>query len=627
MDRGCTDVPWLLLYIVWWGAVWLVIGLALDEGGDIENLFTKVDYKGDRCGVSEAEVDNEVAMWLTADGDYTGLFLCIEACEDARTPLYQAINSSEFIGQCLPGLDAVEAALPEGNSQSMAAAMNDVRGTVGLIAAGAAVAIVASFLYTWFLSGFAGCLVWTAIFGTIAGTAFVAWTFFQTASDLEATGENPNQQQAAYAMSFILIVAMVIFICIIIFLRNRIRIAVQVVKEASAAISDIKSLVVFPTLPLVIGIGYFAFWIWGALLIFSVQVETTVEIAAEDRVDIQQNFIFQTNSSLTNIDLITDIDVGDFPGTPTFESYTEMEFDSEIQNPFAVYFFHLLWTVQFLIYLTFATVAGAVAEWYFSASDNDGNKVVGSERGQLSHTPVTGAFKRVLRYHLGTIFFGAFIIAIVQFVRAVVKYIEEKSKSKNNRLQRAMFCLIQCCLKCLESCLDQMSQNAFIWNAIYGDAFCPSAFSSFGLIWRNLARVAAINLVSQYLLVIGKVVVTLFCGGFVGLIITNAEPYKTDVSSAVFPVLITMFLAYLVASLFMVVYDTTIDTIFLCFLVDEEVNKEKGQMRARPSLVKLIDDHAVASKDAADKEKAGTTRGMQSSGIDLGSTRDVNAGQ
>jgi len=38
---------------------------------------------------------------------------------------------------------------------------------------------------------------------------------------------------------------------------------------------------------------------------------------------------------------------------------------------------------------------------------------------------VRDSFFRTVRYHLGTIALASFIIAVIQFVRAVVKYIEE----------------------------------------------------------------------------------------------------------------------------------------------------------------------------------------------------------
>ena len=35
---------------------------------------------------------------------------------------------------------------------------------------------------------------------------------------------------------------------------------------------------------------------------------------------------------------------------------------------------------------------------------------------------------RVFRYHLGTVAFGSFIIALVQLIRLIMKYLEKKAK-------------------------------------------------------------------------------------------------------------------------------------------------------------------------------------------------------
>ena len=65
----------------------------------------------------------------------------------------------------------------------------------------------------------------------------------------------------------------------------------------------------------------------------------------------------------------------------------------------------------------------------------------------------------------------------------------------------------------------------------------------------------------------------------------------------------------------MIIYETAIDTIFLCFLIDEENNKG-GNMLASPDLQKIIDEHAEKSKKIADKLGAG----VDSPGGDGGGT-------
>jgi choline transporter-like protein 2/4/5 len=77
---------------------------------------------------------------------------------------------------------------------------------------------------------------------------------------------------------------------------------------------------------------------------------------------------------------------------------------------------------------------------------NDLNHENGKRRGdgpdELPHNAVQSSAKRSLRYHTGTIAFGALIIAIIQFIRAIVAYLEKKSKLQQSKIQKCIFCLV-----------------------------------------------------------------------------------------------------------------------------------------------------------------------------------------
>jgi len=257
-----------------------------------------------------------------------------------------------------------------------------------------------------------------------------------------------------------------------------------------------------------------------------------------------------------------------------------------------------------------------VADWYFTPMNQDGSKKRGDGAngdgvGELAGSPVWDSVKRTCRFHLGTIAFGAFLIAIIEFIRTVFHYIEEKTKAQTNQLQKAIMCLISCCLRCLECCMDKINKNSFVWTAIYGDSFVPACCSSFALIWSNLARVAAISMVGDYLLLLGRFIVALLTAGAMGLAVEHT--YGNKISSLVMPCVVIFLLAYLVASLFMVVFETTIDTIFLCFLVDEKYNKGAGQMLAPRGLQELVESRADESAKKAEsmKKSTGGTEGYQ----------------
>lgn len=64
-------------------------------------------------------------------------------------------------------------------------------------------------------------------------------------------------------------------------------------------------------------------------------------------------------------------------------------------------------------------ISGAVAQWYFTANKKD----------DLPRTPCVSACCRTARYHLGSIAFGSFLIALVQLIRIALAYIDQKTKA------------------------------------------------------------------------------------------------------------------------------------------------------------------------------------------------------
>jgi hypothetical protein len=63
-----------------------------------------------------------------------------------------------------------------------------------------------------------------------------------------------------------------------------------------------------------------------------------------------------------------------------------------------------------------------VASWYFTRDKT------------TLHLTVFESIWRVIRYHLGTVAFGSFIIALVQMIRLIMKYIEKKAKKVGKKL-------------------------------------------------------------------------------------------------------------------------------------------------------------------------------------------------
>ena len=167
-----------------------------------------------------------------------------------------------------------------------------------------------------------------------------------------------------------------------------------------------------------------------------------------------------------------------------------------------------------------------------------------------------------------------------------------------------IFCLLQCFFKCLECCLDKINKNGLIMTAITGDNFCGGACASFKLVWNNIARVAAISLVGTCLISVGQVLVAVTCAAGAAAVLLYVETYSTQVSSIVLPVLLVMILAYYAASIFLSIFDAAVDTIFICFLLDEEKNGNSGRMLASRNLQDIIGAVSVETKSTGEAEMA-----------------------
>merc|ERR1719499_2088861 len=226
-------------------------------------------------------------------------------------------------------------------------------------------------------------------------------------------------------------------------------------------------------------------------------------------------------------------------GQATYKSY---EFDSEFENYAWFHLFCGFWTCQFILYWSYAVIAGVFAEWYFSDFQDDGvNKKLDDG------SPVLRSMWRITRYHMGTIAFGAMIIAIIRMIRAVLVYMEtQMMKYDENCVAKCIVCCVHCCLNCMECCLDKLSKDGFIFVNIYGTPFCSSAISAFDMIWKHLTTVAALTVVSDYVEFIGKISISMISTGLM-LFIIDSYYAEDEISSYLIIALALLAITYLSA--------------------------------------------------------------------------------
>merc|ERR1712054_458178 len=123
-----------------------------------------------------------------------------------------------------------------------------------------------------------------------------------------------------------------------------------------------------------------------------------------------------------------------------------------------------------------------------------------------------------LRFHAGSLALGAFILALVQFIRYFCKYLEKQAKAQKNRVMVIVSKVLQCLLWCIEKCIKFLNKNAYIQIALLGKNFCVSAKNAFFLIARNIARFGVVAYLGSILHFMGIVFITgatAACGYFI----------------------------------------------------------------------------------------------------------------
>ncbi|KAM5259971.1 choline transporter-like protein 1 isoform 4-T4 [Hipposideros larvatus] len=369
-------------------------------------------------------------------------------------------------------------------------------------------------------------LVWIVtilvILGSLGGTGVLWWLYAKQRKSPKETVIPEQLQIAEDNLRALLIYAIsatvftVILFLIMLVMRKRVALTIALFHVAGK---------VFIHLPLLV---FQPFWTFFALVLFWVYWIMTLL------------FLGTTGSAVQND-----------------QGFVEFRVSGPLQYMWWYHVVGLIWISEFILACQQMTVAGAVVTYYFTR-----------DKRNLPFTPILASVNRLIRYHLGTVAKGSFIITLVKIPRMILMYIHSQLKGKENACARCMLKSCICCLWCLEKCLNYLNQNAYTATAINSTNFCTSAKDAFVILVENALRVAAINTVGDFMLFLGKVLIV--CStGLAGIMLLN---YQQDYTVWVLPLIIVCLFAFLVAHCFLSIYEMVVDVLFLCFAIDTKYN-------------------------------------------------------
>ncbi|CAB4064680.1 SLC44A1 [Lepeophtheirus salmonis] len=258
-------------------------------------------------------------------------------------------------------------------------------------------------------------------------------------------------------------------------LKSRIQFVIQLFKEASKAIQAMPFLVLQP------------FWTFLVLLIFLIFWTLTL--------------IWFESSGYPEQD-----------STSGFVTYKKSSFLIGLRF---YNFFGLFWISQFIIACQHVVIAGAISKWFFSRNKSN------------LKSPILKSIYILLRYHLGSVALGSFIIALIKFIRAIVTYFQEAYESMNS---------------------DKHTLR------------CP--FMDITFVRQQKGPL------------LGIVAPTILCG----LHMINKDSSHEWISRHIWaPVGLGGIFSYIIACCFISVYEMAIDTTFICFCEDCEMNNGESK--------------------------------------------------
>nr|XP_024648395.1 choline transporter-like protein 1 isoform X2 [Macaca nemestrina] len=586
-DRSCTDIPWLLLFILFCIGMGFICGFSIATGA-AARLVSGYDSYGNICGQKNTKLEaipnsgmdhtqRKYVFFLDPcnldliNRKIKSVALCVAACprQELKTlsdvQKFAEMNGSAlcsynlkpseyttsskssvlcpklpvpasapipFFHRCAPVNISCYAKFAEAlitfvsDNSVLHRLISGVMTSKEIILGLCLLSLVLSMILMVIIRYISRVLVWIltilVILGSLGGTGVLWWLYAKQRRSPKETITPEQLQIAEDNLRALLIYAIsatvftVILFLIMLVMRKRVALTIALFHVAGK---------VFIHLPLLV---FQPFWTFFALVLFWAYWIMTLL------------FLGTTGSPVQNE-----------------QGFVEFKISGPLQYMWWYHVVGLIWISEFILACQQMTVAGAVVTYYFTR-----------DKRNLPFTPILASVNRLIRYHLGTVAKGSFIITLVKIPRMILMYIHSQLKGKENACARCVLKSCICCLWCLEKCLNYLNQNAYTATAINSTNFCTSAKDAFVILVENALRVATINTVGDFMLFLGKVLIV--CStGLAGIMLLN---YQQDYTVWVLPLIIVCLFAFLVAHCFLSIYEMVVDVLFLCFAIDTKYN-------------------------------------------------------
>ncbi|KAH7818166.1 putative Choline Transporter-like (CTL) Family Protein [Monocercomonoides exilis] len=266
--------------------------------------------------------------------------------------------------------------------------------------------------------------------------------------------------------------------------------------------------------------------------------------------------------------------------------------------------FGFIWMVMFLSGINEMTIGGTIATWYFSR-----------DKAKVSCFETFKAFWRTIRYSPGSVAFGSGLIALCAVLRMLQEQAASVCKQGGSPLV-LLCCLIDCILSCIMQFLEYINSQAYVIISIKGTPFFETGKQSILLMIRNIFRSAVLNSVIPLVMGIAETLIVLLS---LFILFLMARPMwfglmtqeyaiaagKFTELGWILNVVIGLFVIVFVVSTIFDTYTFAITSMFISFLLDEEmaITTPTWEKFGSKKLLKHMDEAARKGYEKALKYK------------------------
>lgn len=244
------------------------------------------------------------------------------------------------------------------------------------------------------------CVLVVIVSACLTGTLWWAYYSVKAKHQMEIkysfVEEYLRNETAIYVLAIVATIVMVILILVVYFLKNKLTGLTALFEESGKCMYSLPGLAVPPLIAFGALAMYLIFWVIVIVCIIS---STYPIMSPSDSNQLSVNAMTRE----VNLKNITSFDSKLF--------YVEYIDATWIKSMLWVYFVGLIWTSEFIFACQQFTLAGAVAFWYFR---------------KPTDSPTFYSMGKLLKYHLGSVAKGSFVITIFKIPRLILTYIYTK---------------------------------------------------------------------------------------------------------------------------------------------------------------------------------------------------------